>query len=86
MMKSLSLTTPPHTGVTGTSDPLIGLPVGYWKEIMQKGKICGDERWIVGENESNEIVILYFDWLVGQKRQMDQENGKIIRERVEKDS
>jgi hypothetical protein len=32
-----------------------------WSELLNKGKICGDERWLVGENSSQEVVILRFD-------------------------
>jgi hypothetical protein len=30
-------------------------------EIAFKGNICGDERFVVGENEREELVILRFD-------------------------
>ena len=33
----------------------------YWEHLLAKGKICGDERWLIGENASNEVVILRFD-------------------------
>jgi len=32
-----------------------------WSQLLGKGKICGDERWLIGENTKQEIVILYFD-------------------------
>jgi hypothetical protein len=33
----------------------------FWLQLLGKGKICGDERWLVGENSSQEVVILHFD-------------------------
>ena len=33
----------------------------YWEYLLAKGKICGDERWLIGENASDEVVILRFD-------------------------
>ena len=45
---------------------------GFYNALMAKGKICGDERWLIGENEAGEITILYFDW-------------KTIRDRMRRD-
>jgi len=30
------------------------------KEISYKGKVCGDERFVVGENSENQLVLLKF--------------------------
>ena len=30
------------------------------REISSKGKICGDERFIIGENDNDQLVILKF--------------------------
>ena len=32
-----------------------------WPQLLNKGKICGDERWLIGENSSQEVVVLRFD-------------------------
>ncbi len=32
-----------------------------WQELLMKGKICGEERWLLGENGNQEVVILHFD-------------------------
>lgn len=32
-----------------------------WPQMLAKGKICGDERFLLGENGRNELVILHFD-------------------------
>ncbi|TRX98160.1 hypothetical protein FHL15_000805 [Xylaria flabelliformis] len=31
-----------------------------WKQLLGKGKIMGDERWVVGEDGSGSITIVYF--------------------------
>ena len=30
-------------------------------EIAGKGKICGNERYVVGENDNRELVVFRFD-------------------------
>jgi hypothetical protein len=32
----------------------------WWCELLGKGVICGDERWIVGEDEEGDITVLQF--------------------------
>ena len=32
-----------------------------WAQLLGKGMICGDERWLIGENMNQEVVILHFD-------------------------
>ena len=39
----------------------IALRDDFWQQLLGKGKICGDERWLIGENASSEVVILHFD-------------------------
>ena len=39
----------------------VALMDDMWPQLLNKGKICGDERWLVGENSSHEVVILRFD-------------------------
>lgn len=37
------------------------LSYDLWPHLLGKGKICGDERFLIGENSDDEIVILHFD-------------------------
>ena len=39
----------------------ISLRDDLWQQLLGKGKICGDERWLIGENINQEVVILHFD-------------------------
>jgi hypothetical protein len=39
----------------------ISLKDDLWKQLLAKGKICGDERWLIGENHKQEVVIAHFD-------------------------
>lgn len=32
-----------------------------WQQLLCKGQIQGDERWLIGENANQEVVILRFD-------------------------
>jgi hypothetical protein len=32
-----------------------------WQQLLAKGMICGDERWLIGENVDQEVVIVHFD-------------------------
>ena len=34
----------------------------FWPELLGRGKICGDERWLIGENARQEVVVLRFDF------------------------
>ncbi|KAI1755018.1 hypothetical protein F4782DRAFT_429987 [Xylaria castorea] len=31
-----------------------------WKQLLGKGKIMGDERWVVGEDSNGSITVVYF--------------------------
>jgi hypothetical protein len=31
-----------------------------WKQLLGKGKIAGDERWVVGEDTEGRITIVRF--------------------------
>ncbi|KAI8956344.1 hypothetical protein F4801DRAFT_526336 [Xylaria longipes] len=31
-----------------------------WKQLLGKGKIMGDERWVVGEDSNGNITVVYF--------------------------
>jgi hypothetical protein len=39
----------------------ISLKDNLWQNLLGKGKICGNERWLIGENNDQELVILRFD-------------------------
>lgn len=32
----------------------------WWCELLGKGHICGDERWVVGEDEGGDITVVQF--------------------------
>lgn len=32
-----------------------------WHQLLAKGQIFGDERWLIGENTNGKIVVLHFD-------------------------
>lgn len=57
-METISITINPK--IDGPAQELL-LSDEFWNQLLAKGKICGDERWLIGENEANEVVILYFD-------------------------
>lgn len=40
----------------------VSLRDDLWQQLLGKGKICGDERWLVGENAKQEVVIAHFEW------------------------
>jgi hypothetical protein len=43
-----------------TSQSITTLSHDFAEEVSFKGKICGDERFLVGENAQNQLVVLYF--------------------------
>ncbi|OKL59475.1 hypothetical protein UA08_05265 [Talaromyces atroroseus] len=43
-----------------TSQSIKTLNHEFAEEVSFKGKICGDERFLVGENAQNQLVVLYF--------------------------
>ncbi|RFU32049.1 hypothetical protein B7463_g4330, partial [Scytalidium lignicola] len=49
----------PHVRMSGPGYD-VSLRDDLWQQLLAKGKICGDERWLVGENSDHEIEILYF--------------------------
>lgn len=59
-MKAITINIKPSPGVT-ESDLDIAFPDDFWQLLLAKGKICGEERWLIGENAQKEVVILYFD-------------------------
>ncbi|CAL3962297.1 unnamed protein product [Diplocarpon coronariae] len=59
MLETLSINVKPKV--------MIGLGHGIslrddlWPQLLNKGIIYGDERWLIGENNKQEIVIIHFD-------------------------
>lgn len=60
MLETISINIKPKVNMTGPGFE-ISLQDDLWQQLLSKGNICGDERWLVGENANNEIVILHFD-------------------------
>jgi hypothetical protein len=57
MLEVLSLGCSPKLHVSQSSFE-VSLGDDLWPQLLAKGKICGDERWLVGENTNQEVVIL----------------------------
>jgi len=60
MLETISISVKPKVHMTGPGYD-IALRDDLWQQLLGKGKICGDERWLIGENASSEVVILHFD-------------------------
>ncbi|KAL5320586.1 hypothetical protein ACEPPN_011396 [Leptodophora sp. 'Broadleaf-Isolate-01'] len=60
MLEAISLEI---TSKVDMSEPeyAISLRDDLWPQLLGKGKLCGDERFVIGENANNEVVILHFD-------------------------
>jgi len=56
----MSVSVKPKLTMTA-SDHEVNFPDDIWQQMLSKGKICGDERFLIGENGKNEVVILHFD-------------------------
>jgi hypothetical protein len=39
----------------------VNLQDDLWQQLLAKGKIYGEERWLIGENNRKEVVVMYFD-------------------------
>lgn len=39
----------------------VSLRDDLWQQLLGKGKIFGDERWLIGENANEEVVVVRFD-------------------------
>lgn len=61
MLETISISIKPRVLISG---PVTGSDVALrddlWQQLLGKGKIAGDERFLIGENSSSEIVILHF--------------------------
>jgi hypothetical protein len=64
MLETISINLKPKVHITGPGYE-ISLRDDLWQELLAKGKLCGDERWLIGENMNQEVVIVHFD---GEKR------------------
>jgi hypothetical protein len=60
MLEMISINVKPKVHMTGPCYE-ISLRDDLWQQLLGKGKICGDERWLIGENTNHEVVILHFD-------------------------
>ena len=60
MLETISINLKPRVQMTGPGYE-ISLRDDLWQQLLVKGKICGDERWLIGENSQQEIVIVHFD-------------------------
>ena len=59
-LETISINVKPKVRMTGPGYQ-VSLRDDLWQQLLGKGKICGDERWLIGENTHEEVVILYFD-------------------------
>lgn len=60
VLETVSVTVKPSVQMSGPGYE-ISLRDDLWQQLLAKGKIRGDERWLVGENSHDEVVILHFD-------------------------
>lgn len=60
MLETISINVKPKVRMLGPGYE-ISLRDDLWPQLLGKGRICGDERWLIGENMSQDIVILHFD-------------------------
>ncbi|KAH8815125.1 hypothetical protein F5884DRAFT_746687 [Xylogone sp. PMI_703] len=59
LLETISINIKPHVRMSGPGYD-VSLKDDLWQQLLAKGKICGDERWLIGENFNNEVQILYF--------------------------
>ena len=59
MLETISISVKPRVHMIGPGYE-ISLKDDLWQQLLGKGKICGDERWLIGENAHNEIIVLHF--------------------------
>jgi len=80
MLETISISVKPKVHMTGPGYE-ISLRDDLWQQLLGKGSICGDERWLIGENLDNEVVIFHFDEIV--KKGIEKGSGEGA-DRVEK--
>ncbi|KAG9235761.1 hypothetical protein BJ875DRAFT_528267 [Amylocarpus encephaloides] len=59
MLETISINIKPKIQMTGPGYE-ISLGDDLWQQLPARGKLCGDERWLIGENNHEEVVILRF--------------------------
>lgn len=59
-LETISVNVKPKVHMTGPGYE-VSLRDDLWLQLLGKGKICGDERWLIGESMNQEVVILHFD-------------------------
>ncbi|EPE29203.1 hypothetical protein GLAREA_00363 [Glarea lozoyensis ATCC 20868] len=64
MLETISINIKPRIHMTGHGYD-VSLKDDLWGQMLEKGQIHGDERWLVGENTKSEIVVLHFDKEIG---------------------
>ncbi|ROW18400.1 hypothetical protein VPNG_00133 [Cytospora leucostoma] len=49
-----------HDGAAGGTDQEVQFADDMWGALLGKGYICGDERWLIGEDRGGAITVLRF--------------------------
>jgi hypothetical protein len=60
MLETLSINIKPSVQMSGPEYET-SLKDDLWQQLLGVGLICGDERWLIGENGNQEIAVLHFD-------------------------
>lgn len=60
MLETISVSVKPKVHMSGPGYD-IALRDDLWQQLLGKGKICGDERFLIGENSDGDVVIVWFD-------------------------
>lgn len=60
MLETMSVSVRPKLTMTA-SDCEISFQDDLWQHMLAKGKICGTESYLIGENGDNQLVVLHFD-------------------------
>jgi len=61
MLETISINVKPRLQMTAGTGHETSLKDDLWAQLLGKGMVCGDERWLIGENMNQEIVILHFN-------------------------
>lgn len=82
MLETLSININPSVQMTLTGTQVF-LKDDLWQQLLGRTKyrITGDERWLIGENDAGEIVVLHFDRDVVVKKccpEKDRSNNAFI--------
>lgn len=60
MLETLSINIKPSVRMSGPEYET-SLKDDLWQQLLGAGLICGDERWLIGENGNQEVVVLHFN-------------------------